>query len=522
MTSTPSTAGKIESRAPDGSSFPVPAPAEIASDFAGIRRQAEAHRSAGGKVVVVQGLGFVGAAVAAVIAGARDGAGQPLHFVIGTDLASPGSYWKVAKINAGLAPIQSPDPELDALIALGVREAGNLRATASEEAYGLADAIVIDLPLDVTGWGEEPGAQTRIDIRLPMFEEALRTIGSRMRADALVIVETTVPIGVCEKVALPILTRCREERGIAEPVLLAHAYERVMPGPRYVDSIRKFWRSYSGIDARSAEAAGAFLESFIDTTGWPLWRLRDTNSSEMAKLLENSYRAVNIAFIQEWTLLAERIGVNLFEVVESVRVRKGTHDNIRYPGFGVGGYCLTKDSLLAQWSATNLFDSPIELSVTLEALRINRKMPLHTMELAAAAAGGSLEGKRILVAGISYLPEVADTRNTPTEILVDALAGAGAHPVAHDPYVRFWPERPAVEIADDFGKALAGCDGLILAVPHRIFCELDAERILAAGPRLRFVVDAQNVIADETAARLHGGGVRVAGVGKGHWRTLGY
>jgi nucleotide sugar dehydrogenase len=342
-----------------------------------------------------------------------------------------------------------------------------------------------------------------------------------MRPDALVIVETTVPVGACQTVALPILTRVRAERGIHGPVLLAHAYERVMPGPRYVDSIRNFWRSFSGIDARSAAAAEEFLRSFIDTERWPLARLSNTTSSEMAKLLENSYRAANIAFIHEWTLFAERMGVNLFEIVESVRVRKGTHDNIRYPGFGVGGYCLTKDSLLAQWSATR-FAGEMELRVTLEALRINRRMPLHTLDLAAEAAGGSLAGLRVLVAGISYLPEVADTRNTPTEILVDALADAGAHPVAHDPYLRYWPERPRVEIAAGLDDALPACDGLILAVPHRTYLDLPATALLAGRGRLRFVIDAQNILTDETAAALHREGIRVAGVGKGHWRTLGY
>jgi len=508
--------------APDGSVHSIPSADAIQLDLEACRAISGEYRAGGRKTVVVQGLGFVGAAVAAVIAGARDEAGRPLYCVIGTDLATPGSYWKVAKINAGCVPIQSPDPSLDALIAEGVREVGNLRATASEGAYELADVIVVDLPLDVTAWGEAPEAQTEIEIRLGAFEQAIRTIGSRMRPDALVIVETTVPIGVCEKVALPILTRCRRERGIEEPVLLAHAYERVMPGPRYVDSIRSFWRSYSGIDARSAAAAGEFLRTFIDTKQWPLWELADTSSTEMAKLLENSYRAVNIALMQEWTLLAERTGVNLFEVVESVRVRKGTHDNLRYPGFGVGGYCLTKDSLLAQWSASVLLDNGVELGMTLEALRINRKMPLHTLDLAAEAAGGSLAGKRILVAGISYLPEVADTRNTPTEIFVDALLEAGAHPVAFDPYVRFWPERPQIELAESLAEGLANCDGAVLAVPHAAFRNLTAEALLPAGSRLSFVVDAQNVVGDETAASLHRRGIRVAGVGKGHWRKLGY
>lgn len=498
-----------ESVAPDGSKHAIPTDGEARAQFDELRRRAAAFP----KTVVVQGLGFVGAAVAAVIAGARDAAGQPLYFVIGTDLATPGSYWKVAKINAGEVPIGSPDAELGALIEDGARATGNLRATTREEAYQLADVIVVDLPLDVTGWDEGTG----IEIGLAAFEAALGAIGRNMRAEALVVIETTVPAGACERIVAPILERERRARGIEKPVLLAHAYERVMPGTRYVDSIRRFWRSYSGVDARSATAAGEFLRSFIDTGSFPLWELPDTASSEMAKLMENSYRAVNIAWIHEWTLLAERIGVNLFDVVESVRVRKGTHDNMRYPGFGVGGYCLTKDSLLAQWAAGTMFGTDVTLGITLEALRINRRMPRHTFDLAVELADGSLAGKRVLVAGVSYMAEVADTRSSPTEILVDELARVGAEAVVHDPHVRCWQERPGVEMVASLQQGMESADGLVLAVPHRSYRAVEF-----AGERLKFVVDAQNVLDDDRARRLHERGIRVAGVGKGHWRKLGY
>jgi nucleotide sugar dehydrogenase len=503
----------MESVAPDGSRHAIPTEAGGPRQFEDIARRSQEFRARGAKTVVVQGLGFVGAAVAAVIAGARDAAGRPAYFVIGVDLATPGSYWKVAKINAGETPIASPDPDLGALIAQGACATRNLVATVCEDAYGIADTIVVDLPLDVTGWDEGTG----VEVGLGVFEQAVRTIGRRMRADALVVIETTVPVGACAGVALPILREERARRGITQPVLLAHAYERVMPGPKYVDSIRRFWRSYSGVDAPSAAAAGEFLGSFIDTREFPLRELPDTASSEMAKLLENSYRAANIALIHEWALLAEKVGVNLFEVVESIRVRKGTHDNLRYPGFGVGGYCLTKDSLLAQWSAGAMFATGVTLGMTLEALRINRRMPLHTFDLALELAGGSLAGWQVLTAGVAYLPEVADTRNSPTEILVDELARAGAAPVVHDPHLRRWPERPSIPVAESLAGALETADGLILAVPHRAYREA-----ALGGPRLKFVVDAQNLLDEGGALRLHRQGIRVAGVGKGHWRRLGY
>ncbi len=180
-----------------------------------------------------------------------------------------------------------------------------------------------------------------------------------------------------------------------------------MPGPSYVDSIRAFWRSFAGVDRESAAAASNFLLGFVDTAAAPPWELDDTVSSELGKLLENSYRSMNIAFIYEWTLLAESIGVNLFEVVDAIRVRKGTHDNMRYPGFGVGGYCLTKDSLLAQWGARHLLGSEVELEMTLAALKTNHLMPLHTAALV-----------RELIGKVSRIGHMTESSALPTNYLL--------------------------------------------------------------------------------------------------------
>lgn len=497
--------------APDGVAYPVPSLEEGAAHFALL-----AGRAAGRRVVVVQGLGFVGSAVAAAVAAARDAVGQPLYFVIGVDLPTPSAYWKIGKLNEGCAPIASPDAEFDRLVALGVGEAGNLCATSDERAYELAEAIVIDVHLDVLDRAVASAAE--IEVNIAGLEAAVRVVGRRMRPEALVLVETTVPFGACERVILPALRREREQRGLVEPLLLAHAYERVMPGPRYLDSIRRFWRTFSGIDEPSAARARVFLDSFIDTAAFPLCELEDPVASEMAKILENSYRAANIAFIHEWTLLAERAGVNLWAVVDSIRVRQGTHDNMRYPGFGVGGYCLTKDSLLAQWAARHLFQDDHRLAVTLEALRINHLMPLHTLALLRELAGGDLRGKRVLVCGVSYLPDVGDTRHSPTEIFVDELARAGAGIVVHDSCVRTWEERPHVTLTSDLRAALRNAEAVVFAVPHTEYRQLQPGDF----PAPLLLVDAGNLLDDAGAAALHAAGHRLLGVGKGHWRKRGY
>ena len=509
-----------ESLAPDGTVYPIPTPGELRASFDECAADAAAHRAQGGHVIVIQGLGFVGAAVAATVAGATLDDGRPAHFVVGVDLPTPQGYWKVAKLNDGEPPFRAPDPELERLVRQGARERRNLRATACEEAYGLADVIVVDVHLDVENRVVDDPAEIRVGI--DGLEAALRAIGSHMRPDALVLIETTVPMGTSERIALPILREERQRRGIDAPVLLAHAYERVMPGPSYVDSIRAHPRTFAGIDEESAARARAFLTSFVDTQAYPLWELGDTASSELAKLLENSYRSLNIAFIHEWTLLAEKIGINLFEVVHSIRVRQGTHDNMRYPGFGVGGYCLTKDSLLAQWAANHLFGSDAVLGMTLAGLKTNFEMPLHTLDLVQELVGADLSDKTVTVCGVSYIAEVADTRNSPTETLVDGLLARGAAVRVHDPHVVQWAERPEIAVAQDFAAAVADADGVVFAVPHDEYVQLPPRELMDALPARAFVVDAQDVLTDEKASALHAAGSRILGVGKGHWRVQGY
>jgi nucleotide sugar dehydrogenase len=231
---------------------------------------------------------------------------------------------------------------------------------------------------------------------------------------------------------------------------------------------------------------------------------------------------VNIAFIHEWTLLAEQLGVNLFSVIDSIRVRKGTHDNMRFPGFGVGGYCLTKDTLLAQWSATHLFENNVTLDMSMNALTINNHMPLHALTLLLELFNNDLAGKTVLVLGVSYLPEVADTRNSPTEILVDELLKLGSQVLVHDPYVSTWSERPNIRMIRDLTEGLNQADGIVLAIPHRIYCELSPNDLLGHSFNPPLIVDGQNIIDDDKAALLHSAGCRLLGVGKGHWRKRGY
>jgi nucleotide sugar dehydrogenase len=490
----------LVSVAPDGTQHRIPSPAEELASYAEIAAAVEAWERT---VVVVQGLGFVGSAVCAALAASGN------HLVVGVDLPAPASYWKVAELSAGSSSTGRIDPELVTALAEGAA-GSRLFATSAEEAYGLADVVVVDVDLGLAEAGQ---------VAMAPFEAAIRAIGRQMREDALVVVETTVPVGACRTVVLPALEDERRRRGIERPPALANAYERVMPGPRYLESVRAYPRSYAGLDTEGAARTRAFLESFVSA---PLRELPDLESAELGKLLENSYRAANIAFIHEWTRLAEAIGVNLWTVTDSIRARLGTHDNIRNPGLGVGGYCLTKDSLLAQWGADELLDSGVRLESTLAALATNRLMPLHTVEHVRALAGGELAGRTIAICGVAYLADVPDTRNSPVETLVRELADEGARVRVHDPCVTRWPELPEIPVERELDEALAEVDGVVLAVPHGAYRQLGRHLLEVPVDRRPFVVDAQNLLGDAEAKALHSAGWLVSGVGKGHWRAAGY
>lgn len=493
--------------------------ADTSSCAGELDRLAASWRARGAQVVAVQGLGFVGAAVAAAVSSARSADGSPAFFVLGVDLPSASGRARIEAINAGRAPIASPDSSFDELLGEAKR-IGNLLATADERAYALADVIVVDVHLDVKDITAPHSAA--IDVDIASLRAAIATIGKHMREDALVLIETTVPPGTTVSVVAATLREARAERGIASEPLIAHAYERVMPGPNYIRSIRGYWRSYSGNSAESRMRARGFLSRFINVDEYPLRELDDPNATELAKTLENSYRAANIAFMHEWTRAAESIGVNLFDVVDSIRVRKGTHDNMRYPGFGVGGYCLTKDSLLAQWGLKHLLGSNVELEMTLRALEINRTMPEHTLRLLEEILARPLRGAKVTLLGASYVAGVGDTRNSPSRYFVELLQRADADVRVHDPCVDEWPECPDVPLFADLGLAMHGADAIVLAVGHQEYFSLEPPDLLrlCGGPVA--IVDAWNVLNDAKAASLRDAGFRLIGVGKGHWRKRGY
>jgi nucleotide sugar dehydrogenase len=262
------------------------------------------------------------------------------YAVIGIDLPSKDTYWKIKSINEGVFPLIANDPKIEEFFE-NTKNKGNFLATYDPLAYSYADVVIVDVNLDVQKKSYTSHMLKDFDVNLGGFKSAIATIGKNCKEDVMVLVETTVPPGSCANVVKPILEEELLKRGLSiKEYILGHSYERVMPGPEYIESIRSFPRVYSGIDARSAGDIETFLKTIIDTEACELTRLENTNATEMAKVLENSYRAMNIAFAVEWSRFAEEAGVNLYEIVNAIRIRK-THSNLMYPGIGVGGYCPT-------------------------------------------------------------------------------------------------------------------------------------------------------------------------------------
>jgi UDP-N-acetyl-D-glucosamine dehydrogenase len=414
-----------------GKKYTIPASID---DKAGIDSFVAQHP--GKKVVVVQGLGFVGSVMSLVVANAL----TEEYAVIGIDLPTPFSYWKIRSINEGEFPVTADDPKIE-LFYKRAREKNNLYATCDAYAYSKADIVIVDINLDVKKQSSNNGHLEDYSVDLNPFKKAIESIGSYCRPDVLVLVETTVPPGTSQKVVRPILEEALAKRGLNKDQLkVGHSYERVMPGPKYIDSIQNFYRVFAGTDEASANATEKFLRTVISTDEYPLTRLGNTQATEMAKVLENSYRAMNIAFMVEWSRFAEEAGVDIYEVVNAIRMRP-THKNLMLPGLGVGGYCLTKDPLLASWARMNLFGSEEPLEQSEKGVHINDQMPRFAFEFLESKYGGSLKGKKVLLLGVSYLNDVGDTRFTPVQGIFEKLVDAGCHVTLHDPHIKYWEEK---------------------------------------------------------------------------------
>ncbi|MDZ7721930.1 MAG: nucleotide sugar dehydrogenase [candidate division KSB1 bacterium] len=532
------------STSPAGETFALPKPEEYQQEFELLKTRVNAERDKGREIVVVMGVGFVGAVMAAIVADTTDDSGEPSKFVIGMQRPSVRSYWKIPLLNRGVSPVKAEDPEVEPMIERCVKTKKTLMATYSYEVLSLADVVVVDVQCDYVK--HDLGDVHTGHTDMAALEASIGVIAEHIQPEALVLIETTVAPGTTEQVAYPIMRKTFKKRGIDAEPLLAHSYERVMPGRHYVASIRDFWRVCSGINETAKQRVVRFLNDVLNTDEFPLTVMDRPIESETAKIVENSYRATILAFMDEWSLFAERNGVDLLKVIEAVKVRP-THSNMIFPGPGIGGYCLPKDGGLGMWAYKHIlgFEDDI-FKITPQAININDTRGLHAAAVTRDAMRNMnipIAAADVLVLGAAYREDVGDTRYSGSEILIRRLTEMGAEIRVHDPYVEHWWEfekqdtYPAaghskgrffrsqeklkdIQIEPDLTKALKDAEAVVFAVRHEQYLNLEPDSVVKAIGQPAAIVDCFGILDDAKIKRYFELGCEVKGLGRGHVKRI--
>jgi nucleotide sugar dehydrogenase len=531
---------------PAGEVFKLPQEKDYQKELKRLERIVKEQRLMGREIVVVMGVGFVGAVMAGVVADSTDpDSKSPNKFVIGMQRPSTRSFWKIPYINKGIAPVEAEDPEVAPLIERCVKEKKTLIATFTHEALSLADVVIVDVQCDY--FKETFGDVYQGHADIAALEASLKIIGEKIKPECLVLIETTVPPGTTEYVAYPIIKKAFGKRGLseAEP-LLAHSFERVMPGRNYVASVRDFWRVCSGINETARERVRVFLSEILNVEKYPLTVLDRPIESETCKIVENSYRATTLAFLDEWSVFAERNGVDLIKVIEAIKIRP-THSNMIFPGPGIGGYCLPKDGGLGVWAYHTLmgFEDKV-FKITPAAIDINDTRSLRVPQQVRDALrnmGKIVAASKVVLLGASYRQGVGDTRYSGSEIIVRKLTEMGAEIAVNDPYVKHWWELekqdtyPAPDhsmkrffrnqdkldetrIEADLSKALQFADAVIFAVRHQEYLDLDPDEVVKMIGRPAAIIDCFGLLDDKKIRRYFELGCEVKGLGRGHVKRI--
>jgi UDP-N-acetyl-D-glucosamine dehydrogenase len=538
--------GNAYSMSPSGEKFQMPQKDDYEIEFQRVKQLVTKARAEHKEIVVVIGVGFVGAVMAAIIADTKDEKGKHSKFVIGYQRPSVRSYWKIPLLNRGESPVKAEDPKVDELISRDVLDHKTLIATYNGDCLGLADCVVVDVQCDFAK--KDLGNMKTGETDMAALEATIRTIGEKIQPSCLVLIETTVAPGTTEFVAWPILKKAFLQRGIHSEPILSHSFERVMPGKDYVASIRDFWRVCSGCTTEARERVEKFLREVLNTKEYPLTVMDRPIESETTKVVENSYRATILAFLNEWSIFAERNGVDLIKVINAIKMRP-THSNIIFPGPGIGGYCLPKDGGLGYWAYQHILgfeDGDSVFKITPQAIDINDTRALHVAELTRDALrnmGRYIAGADVLLCGASYRQDVGDTRYSGSEMVIRKLTEMGAELRVHDPYVTHWYEfekqdvYPAsghswsrffrnqdelmnLRVSKNLPEVLKGAEAIILAVPHKEYLNLAPKDIVTWAGNPLAVIDCFGILSDEDIKQYFQLGCEVKALGRGHIQRI--
>ncbi len=361
------------------------------------------ERLAGTPTVGVIGLGYVGLPLA--VAFAESGAA-----VVGVDLDGD----RVASIRKGQSFIEDVPTETLARLV----QAGRLRATNDIAALRNADAIVICVPTPL-GKSKEPD--------ISFIVSAADAIAGILRRGQLVVLESTTYPGTTQEILLPRF----EARGLKAGLnfFLAFSPERIDPGNRRY-TLRDIPKVVGGLTPTCRELAGALYarvtKEIVPVSG--------PETAEMVKLFENTFRSVNIALVNEFAIMCRRLGISVWEVIGAAATKPFGYMPF-YPGPGLGGHCLPSDPHYLSWKVRLEGYEPRFITFADE---INRQMPAYVVQMVADALnerGRAVRRARILVLGVAYKANVADTRDSPAIEIIETLRAKGAVVAYHDPFV---------------------------------------------------------------------------------------
>jgi UDP-N-acetyl-D-glucosamine dehydrogenase len=373
--------------------------------------------------VTVVGQGYVGLPLAITAA-------QVGHFVYGLD----NNKDKIAILISGKTIIEDL---ADDVIKKSI-DSKLFVPTTNESVISSSDLVFICVPTPLSD-DHKPDLTLLID--------AITTVGKKIKSGTLVIVESTIEPGTCRDILLPILLK---ESGLKlGEVEIAYSPERIDPSNKKW-GIRNTPKLVAGLTEDSAKRASEFYGKFIES----ITICSSLEIAETAKLLENSFRFINISFINELAIFCQKIKIDINEVISAAATKPYGFMPF-FPSIGVGGHCIPVDPLYLA-NAANAAGAPSRLIGLAD--QINQEIPGYFVGRAEEKIGG-LKDKKVLVVGVSYKPNVADTRESPVEALISGLRGKGAQVFWHDDLVKVWKGEKSVALSSDFDLA-------IIATPH--------------------------------------------------------
>jgi UDP-N-acetyl-D-mannosaminuronic acid dehydrogenase len=448
--------------------------------------------------IVVVGMGYVGVPVAALFADV------PGFNVTGLQRRSGRSAWKIDALNQGKSVIEAEEPGLPELIKR-IHDKGTFHVTDDISVYREADAIII-------------AVQTPVDENhIPQYESlrsVLADIGENMKSGSLICLESTVAPGTTNHLAKPILEQ-HSGLKVGRDFSLLFSYERVMVG-RLLHNLTLYDRIVGGIDTESTRRGIELYRHIVKANLHPT----DALTAEVAKVTENAYRDVNIAFANEIAIICESLGVNVHTVRrfvnslpnDSSNPSANPYRNMHTPGAGVGGHCLPKDSWLLKYGLDAYGSFKFEPNLIIGSRYLNDNMPNHMKELTEEALKEKnlrLRDAKLTLLGVAFLENSDDTRNTPAEPLYKLLEGQCRGLIAHDPYVK---EYETLKITQNLNEAINNSDCLIVVTRHKEYLTIKPAT-LKKQMRTPIIVDGRKVFNQEECLKL-GFGFRGVGLPK--------